>query len=117
HGDLCRYQREPEDGRGLPAVGLLHAQAVVGQAAAGDLHPALGDPGVAGLPVDPLDAERLLGLSQQRSVDAVRRRRPDLADRSLARPWREHLGDNVEATAVLDGDLPGRPDGYSTGTL
>ena len=67
HGDLRRRRREPEDGPGLPAVRLLHAQALVDQGAAGRLHPAVGDAGAACLHVDPLVDERPVGHAEQLS--------------------------------------------------
>ena len=85
HAALCRHRREREDVPGLPAVGLLHAQALVDQGAAGGLHPALGDAGTACLHVDPLVPERPVGHAEQCPVHAVRHRRPGLPERPLDR--------------------------------
>ena len=85
HAALRRHRREPEDVPGLPAVGLLHAQALVDQGAAGGVHPAMGDAGTARLHVDPLVPERPVGHAEQRPVHAVRHRRPGLPERALDR--------------------------------
>src|SRR5213078_1486554 len=65
HAALFAGRREPEIAAGAAALGLLHAQGLVVEDPAAGLHAALGDTGVAQLPVDQLDAERAMGADQQ----------------------------------------------------
>ena len=97
--------------------GFFMRREPVDQGAAGALHAALGVAGDAGVPVDALDADRLWRLPQQRAGGAVRHRRADLVQFVLARDGREHPRLHLEVDAVLDADLPGRPDGDPAGHL
>src|SRR6185437_807940 len=101
------------------AVNLkMFAALLVGQSSVAGLRAAVGDAGPAGVHLDPLDAQRPVGPSQQLPVARVRHRRPGLA-RHLALA-RARLGDPVtylEVDAVLDGDPAGRADGDPAGPL
>ena len=114
---LCRPRREREDVPGLAAVRLLHAPALVDQSLAGSLYFALGAGGDPGLHLVPLDADRRAGLGRRPLVGAVRDRRSDLVQSPLARTRIEHRRLYLEMDAVLDPDLPRRPDDDPAGHL
>ena len=65
HPDFSGFRGKPEAVFRAAAVGLLHAQGLVGQGPAAALCPALGGAGAARLHLDPLDAERRVGVHQQ----------------------------------------------------
>ena len=71
----------------LLAVGLFHAQGLVDEDPAADLHAALGGAGAAQLPVHQLDAERAMGADQQYHLAGGAGRRAALARHVRASRW------------------------------
>ena len=111
-------RRQREDVLRAAAVGLLHAQGLVGQRPVDDLRAALGGAGAAHLHLDPLDAQHPVGPDQQRAVGRFPHRRSGLARYlALAGARLGHRLLHLEEHAVLDGDPAGRPDGDPAGAL
>ena len=102
---------------GAVAVGLLHAQGLVDQDLAADLHPALGRARDPGLHLDPLDAQRPMGSGEQCDLEPVAGRRPALARQRKPRARLRDLRAYLEMAALLDHHLSGRPHGHPDGAL
>src|SRR5207247_4113275 len=85
---LPRTRREREDVPGPAAFWLLLALGLVDEVAAADLRPALGGAADIDVYLDRLDAERRVGLPQQRPLYALPRRRAVLAQGALDAPGR-----------------------------
>src|SRR5207249_2364444 len=76
-----------------------------------DLRPALGRATDLDVHLDPLDAERRVGVPQQPALQALPHRRRALPQRPMVGARGGHRLAHLEVDAVLDADPPGRPDG------
>src|SRR5262249_2119193 len=112
HAALSAVRREPEVAAGAAAVGLLHAQGLVDEGPAADLHAALGGAGAAELPVHQLVAERAMESDRHHTRERGSGRWAALARQSLPGAGFGHLWPYLEMAAVLDADLPRRPHGH-----
>jgi len=73
-----------------------------------------GDPG---LYLDPLDAQRPVGLDQQYNLEPVPGRRPAMARQQLVCPRLRYLCAYLEMAAVLDHHIPRRAHGHPARAL
>ena len=112
-----RPRREREDVPGVAAVRLLHASRAGGSGPARGLHAALGAAGAARLPLLPLDADRRAGAGRTACCASCSASTDRSGSTTAGWRWAQHRRLYLEVDAVLDADLPGRPDGDPAGHL
>ena len=86
HADLPRHRHQFQNAGGAVPVRLLRAAAPLDQMAVGAVHPALGGAVDPDHPVGALHVQSGMGRRQHADLQAHRRGRPELAERS--RRWR-----------------------------